>query len=225
MFLAFIDAIRKTIPDAMRDIMTCEPSYIMMGMSAETFWGGLDGNVEFEARLRDTIGPQIGLTSGAAALKAALDAFGVRRVAALTEGQGVAADLLTPTEAGDKWPVMCTDDLKGAVWLPGDGKANPTDITQALAKGARQGGVRIFEKTRVTGLKIADGTIRGVATDKGDIAADIVVNCAGQWARALGRMAGVAVPLYSCEHMYIVTKRIDGVFPDLPCLRASSATT
>src|SRR3954452_24626772 len=89
MFLAFIDAIRKTIPDAMRDIMTCEPSYIMMGMSAETFWGGLDGNVEFEARLRDMIGPQIGLTSGAAALKAALDAFGVRRVAALTPYQPV----------------------------------------------------------------------------------------------------------------------------------------
>jgi len=89
MFLAFIDAIRKTIPDAIRDIMTCEPSYIMMGMSAETFWGGLDGNKEFEARLREQIGPGMGLTSGAAALKAALDAFGVRRVAALTPYQPV----------------------------------------------------------------------------------------------------------------------------------------
>lgn len=89
MFLAFIDAIRKTIPDAIRDIMTCEPSYIMMGMSAETFWGGLEGNVEFEARLRDDIGPEMGLTSGAAALKAALDAFGAKRVAALTPYQPV----------------------------------------------------------------------------------------------------------------------------------------
>jgi maleate isomerase len=89
MFLAFIDAIRKTIPDAIRDIMTCEPSYIMMGMSAETFWGGLDGNREFEARLREQIGPGMGLTSGAAALKAALDAFGVKRVAALTPYQPV----------------------------------------------------------------------------------------------------------------------------------------
>src|SRR5690242_12208632 len=66
LFLAFIDAIRKTIPDAMRDIMTCEPTYIMMGMSAETFWGGLEGNIEFESRLRQLIGQQIGLTSGAA---------------------------------------------------------------------------------------------------------------------------------------------------------------
>ena len=89
MFLAFIDAIRKTIPHAIRDIMTCEPSYIMMGMSAETFWGGLDGNKEFEARLREQIGPAMGLTSGAAALKAALDSFGAKRVAALTPYQPV----------------------------------------------------------------------------------------------------------------------------------------
>jgi len=89
MFLAFIEAIRKTIPDALRDIMTCEPSYIMMGMSAETFWGGLEGNAEFEMRLREVIGHEIGLTSGAAALKAALDAFGARRVAALTPYQPV----------------------------------------------------------------------------------------------------------------------------------------
>jgi maleate isomerase len=89
MFLAFIDEIRKTIPDAMRNAMTCEPSYIMMGMSAETFWGGLEGNAEFEERLREQIGPEIGLTSGAAALKAALDKFGARKVAALTPYQPV----------------------------------------------------------------------------------------------------------------------------------------
>lgn len=89
MFLAFIEAIRKTIPHAMRDIMTCEPSYIMMGMSAETFWGGLDGNAEFEQRLRDYIGPDMGLTSGAAALRGALDKFGAKRVAALTPYQPI----------------------------------------------------------------------------------------------------------------------------------------
>ncbi len=89
MFLAFIDAIRKTIPDSMRNVMTCEPSYIMMGMSAETFWGGLKGNAEFEERLREHTGPEIGITSGAAALKAALDAFGVKKVSALTPYQSV----------------------------------------------------------------------------------------------------------------------------------------
>jgi len=89
MFLAFIDSIRDTIPDAMRDIMTCEPSCIMMGMSAETFWGGLEGNVEFERRLRDVIGPEIGLSSGAAALKDAIDVFGAKNIAALTPYQAV----------------------------------------------------------------------------------------------------------------------------------------
>jgi maleate isomerase len=89
MFLAFIEAIRKTLPRAMRDIMTCEPSHIMMGMSAETFWGGLQGNADFEARLREHIGPDMGLTSGAAALKQALDAFGVKSVAALTPYQPI----------------------------------------------------------------------------------------------------------------------------------------
>jgi len=89
MFLAFIDAIRETIPDAMRDVMTCEPTYIMMGMSAETFWGGLAGNAEFEERLREQVGPDMGITSGAAALKAALDCFGAKRVAALTPYQPV----------------------------------------------------------------------------------------------------------------------------------------
>ncbi len=89
MFLAFIEAIRKTIPHAMRDIMTCEPSHIMMGMSAETFWGGLEGNAEFEQRLREYIGPDMGLTSGAAALRGALDKFGAKRVAALTPYQPI----------------------------------------------------------------------------------------------------------------------------------------
>lgn len=88
-FLAFIDAIRETIPDAMRDIMTCEPSYIMMGMSAETFWGGLEGNAEFTERLRDQIGYDMGLTTGADALDKALKAFGAKRVAALTPYQSV----------------------------------------------------------------------------------------------------------------------------------------
>lgn len=89
MFLAFIDSIRETIPESMRNVMTCEPTYIMMGMSAETFWGGLKGNAEFEARLREHTGPDIGITSGAAALKAALDAFGVKKVSALTPYQSV----------------------------------------------------------------------------------------------------------------------------------------
>ena len=74
----------------------------------------------------------------------------------LANAQGVDCEPLTPKQAGEKYPIMRTDDLVGAVWLPGDGKANPADITQALARGARTGGVRIFEKTRVTAVDTKD---------------------------------------------------------------------
>ena len=143
----------------------------------------------------------------------------LRRSAAMANAQNVACEELTPQQAGDKYPIMRTDDLVGAVWLPGDGKANPTDITQALAKGARNGGVRIFEKTRVTAVNTKDGRVTGVETTEGKITAEIVVNCGGQWARQLGRMVGVTVPLYSCEHMYIVTEKMENVPRDLPVMR------
>jgi sarcosine dehydrogenase len=143
----------------------------------------------------------------------------LRRSAAMANAQGVDCEPLTAKEAGDKYPIMRTDDLVGAVWLPGDGKANPTDITQALAKGARNGGVRIFEKTRVTSIDTKDGRVTGVQTTEGPITAEIVVNCGGQWARQVGRMVGVTVPLYSCEHMYIVTDKMENVPRDLPVMR------
>src|SRR4029077_20410551 len=114
---------------------------------------------------------------------------------------------------------MRTDDLTGALWLPDDAKVNPADVTQALAKGARLGGARIFEQTRVTAIHQQNGAATGVATTRGDIAAEVVINCAGQCAKQIGRLGGAPVPLHSAEHMSIVTGRIDGVHPDLPVLR------
>ncbi|MGE0154307.1 MAG: FAD-dependent oxidoreductase [Reyranellaceae bacterium] len=143
----------------------------------------------------------------------------LKRSVAQAASFGVEAHFITPKEAGDLWPLMRTDDLQGAVWLPGDGKANPTDLTQSLAKGARQGGAKFAEGVRVTGFDLRDGRVVGVRTEFGDIVCEIVVNCAGQWARQLGRLAGVNVPLHSAEHFYIVTRRIEGVTPDLPVLR------
>jgi sarcosine dehydrogenase len=142
-----------------------------------------------------------------------------KRIASAATAQGVACELISIKQAADRYPIMRTDDLIGALWLPLDGKVNPADITQALAKGARMGGARIFEQTRVIAIHSRSGAVTGVATSKGDIKADIVVNCAGQWAKQVGRMCGVTVPLHSAEHMYIVTGRIDGVHPDLPVLR------
>ncbi|WP_245479687.1 GcvT family protein, partial [Hansschlegelia zhihuaiae] len=143
----------------------------------------------------------------------------LRRMIASARAQGVEIHELSPHEAGERWPVMRTDDLLGGVWLPGDGKANPTDLTQALARGARAGGARIFEKTKVTGVDISDGRIRSVSTAQGEIACETVAICAGQWSRAFGRMCGVSIPLHSAEHFYLVTEKIEGVRPDLPVMR------
>ncbi|MDV3130965.1 FAD-dependent oxidoreductase [Mycobacterium sp. 29Ha] len=143
----------------------------------------------------------------------------LRRTAASAEAFNMECELLSPEQALEHYPVMRVDDLVGAIWLPGDGKANPTDLTFALAKGARMRGARIHEKTRVLDVLTAAGRVSGVRTDAGDIEAEIVVNCAGQWAKQIGAMAGVNVPLHSAEHFYVVSERIDGVHPDLPILR------
>ena len=143
----------------------------------------------------------------------------LRRTAATAAAFGLECELLTPAQAADRYPIMRTDDLVGAIWLPGDGKANPTDLTASLARGARRGGARIFERTRVLGVSVRDGRVTGVTTDAGDIAAEVVVNCAGQWAKQVGALAGVNVPLHSAEHFYVVTDPIDGVHTDLPVLR------
>jgi 4-methylaminobutanoate oxidase (formaldehyde-forming) len=152
----------------------------------------------------------------------------LKRTAAVARAYGVACDVIGAAEAGNLFPLMRTDDLQGAVWLPGDGKANPADLTLALAKGARNRGVKIFEGVRVTEPRLvnADGrrSVRALEwNDKqgrtGTIAADVVVLCGGQWSREMGRRMGVTVPLFSCEHFYIVTDVIPGVFRDLPVMR------
>jgi 4-methylaminobutanoate oxidase (formaldehyde-forming) len=109
--------------------------------------------------------------------------------------------------------------LQGAIWLPGDGKANPADLCMSLAKGARQGGVKIVEDIEVTGVITEQGHVAGVRTAQGEVRCEVLVNCAGQWARQFGQLAGVNVPLYSAEHFYIVTGRIEGVYPMLPVMR------
>ena len=107
----------------------------------------------------------------------------LRRTAANAAAFDLDCELLTPEQALEHYPVMRIDDLVGAIWLPADGKANPTDLTLALAKGARLRGARIIERTRVTGVTTEDGRVTGVRTDAGDVEAEIVVNCAGQWAK------------------------------------------
>src|SRR3954463_8986819 len=143
----------------------------------------------------------------------------LRRTAANAAAFDLECELLPPVEALEHYPVIRIDDLVGAIWLPADGKANPTDLTLALAKGARLRGARIVEHTRVVGVLTDGGRVTGVRPDIGEIEADIVVNCAGQWAKQVGSMAGVNVPLHSAEHFYVVTDTIAGVHTDMPILR------
>ena len=143
----------------------------------------------------------------------------IRRQATTAHSFGLEMHLLTPKEALSLWPVMDIADLVGAAFLPTDGQVNPADLTAALAKGARQGGVRIIEDCPVTGVLVEKGRAAGVTTARGAIRCEIVVNCAGQWAKEVGRMAEVAVPLQSLQHQYMITEPIPGVPRNLPTLR------
>lgn len=141
-----------------------------------------------------------------------------RRVAAFDRLFGVEVQELSPKEIKEYWPLAYTDDLLAGFFSPGDGRVNPIDVTMALAKGARMSGVQIFEETKVTGFKKEDQRVTGVITNKGEIQAEYVVNCAGMWAHEIGVLAGVNVPLQPMEHYYLVTEPIDGISPKLPVL-------
>jgi len=142
----------------------------------------------------------------------------LKRGASMARCFGLQVDVLTPQQAAELWPAMAIDDLVGAVFLPKDGQTNPVDTTQALAKGARRRGARIFENVRVTEIVVEGGRAVGVRSSAGDVQAEVVVNAAGMWARGLGAAAGAAIPLHAAEHFYIVTEPIAGL-PKLPVLR------
>ena len=143
----------------------------------------------------------------------------IERQATTAHSFGLEMHMLSPAEAKALWPPMEVSDLVAAAYLPSDGQANPSDITQALARGARQGGVRILEDCPVTSIRLTHGRVAGVATPAGEIACEKLVNCAGQWAGELGRLAGVSVPLQSVQHQYLITEPIAGIESGLPTLR------
>ncbi|HKC17591.1 MAG TPA: FAD-dependent oxidoreductase [Steroidobacteraceae bacterium] len=143
----------------------------------------------------------------------------LKRQATSARSFGLEMQLLTPREAQQLWPLMYISDLVGAAFLPTDGQVNPSDITQSLARGARLRGVRIFEDTNVLGIELERGRVRAISTDRGRVQCEVVVNCAGQWARQVGALAGVNVPLVSVQHQYLITDAIPGISRGLPTLR------
>jgi 4-methylaminobutanoate oxidase (formaldehyde-forming) len=143
----------------------------------------------------------------------------LRRQNGWAKAYGLEMELIGPDEATNRFPLMSTEGVLGAAWLPTDGYVDPTGLTMALAAGARAAGVRVATRARATGVELADGAVRAVATDRGRVECEVVVNAGGMFAAEIGRMAGVTVPLIPFAHQYLVTEAIDGVHAELPQLR------
>lgn len=145
------------------------------------------------------------------------------RSAAMARSFGVEIEEISPDEVRKRYPHLNTDDVRAGVYLPKDGQGDPANIALALAKGARQRGAIVRERVKVSAIKRLGRRVTGVDWlsedgDRGHIACDMIVNCAGMWGHEVGRMAGVNVPLHACEHFYIVSEPIQGL-TQLPVLR------
>ena len=152
----------------------------------------------------------------------------ILRGASMGATVGVESRQIDMDELAEMWPLIRTDDLVGALYLPDDGLVSPVDATMALAKGARARGCRIIEGVAVTGLETRNGAICGVRTetaggtdDDGDhlIETETVVLATGMWTRHLAAQIGVNVPLQACEHFYVVTEPLEGLDTSTPILR------
>src|SRR6478736_23344 len=141
-----------------------------------------------------------------------------RRVSAFNRYCGVDVHEISPREVQDLFPLARTDDLLAGFYVKEDGRANPVDLTMALAKGARLQGATILENVAVTGVTQKNGAVTGVQTTHGTIEAEYVVNCAGIWGRQLAAKSGVNVPLQAAEHYYLITEEIPELSASHPVL-------
>ena len=130
----------------------------------------------------------------------------------------VESRLLTPQEIGTAFPHVRLDDVRGGFLVPSNGQVNPLDVTQALAKGARNRGALIFENTQALRIITKNGRVTGLETDRGIIATDTVLLAGGMWTAEFAARHGVTVPLHAAEHFYILTDGISGLSKSLPGL-------
>ena len=177
-------------------------------------------SIDLYARLERETGQSTGwIGKGSLSIAATPDRLiHIRRQEALARAFGVAAESISPGEAKERWPPMNAADVLGAVWSPGDGRVGPSDVSAALARGARRRGARLFEDVRVTGILTGNGRVRGVETSAGAVMCDAVAVCAGLWSREVAAMAGARAPLLACEHFYLLTGPVEGVDGAMPTL-------
>ena len=143
----------------------------------------------------------------------------LKRGASMGKTFGLEIELLSAGEIKERWPLLEVTDLVGGIFLLKDGQTNPIDTTQALAKGAKMRGAKIFENISVNQIRVERGRAVGADTEAGYIAADTVVLCAGMWSHGIAAACGAAVPLHAAEHFYIVTEPMTGLPGNLPVLR------
>ncbi len=191
---------------------------IVTGFSSETTIGIAKYTRDLYARLGEETGQDTGFKPvGYIQIASNPDRVNVlRRRADYSRMHGVITEEISAAEVKKMWPLFDTSDILAGFYTAEDGRCNPIDTTMALAKGARMGGARILEESKVIGIRKERGRVIGVVTDKGAIEAEYVVNCGGMWARELGKMAGVNVPLHAAEHYYLITEPIQGLGRDLP---------
>jgi 4-methylaminobutanoate oxidase (formaldehyde-forming) len=143
----------------------------------------------------------------------------LKRAATTARGFNFEMQLISPKEAQERFPYITLDKIAGAAWVPSDGYVDPSSLTQALAKGARAGGVKILQDTLVTGFEYSGNRVRRILTNKEPIECEIVVIAAGIWSRAVGKLMGVNIPAAALEHQYMVTEPMKEKNPKLPTLR------
>ena len=143
----------------------------------------------------------------------------LKRAATTARGFDFEMELIAPEDAQKKFEFIQLKGVVGAAWVPSDGYVDPSSLTQALAKGARAGGVKIQQGTRVTGFESRNRRVGRVLTDKGPIDCETVVIAAGIWSRAVGKLMGVRIPAAALEHQYMVTEPMKEKNPKLPTLR------
>ncbi|MGB2191854.1 MAG: GcvT family protein, partial [Luminiphilus sp.] len=149
----------------------------------------------------------------------------LKRSASMAKVFGLEVNVLSVAEIAEKYPLIQTDDLYGGIHIPSDGYANAVDITQALAKGAKSRGARIFTDTKVEAILRDGDQVSGVRTAEGEIRSKYVVICGGMWSRDLAASVGVNLPLHACEHYYVLFEGVEGLNPELPVLRDYDACT
>ena len=149
----------------------------------------------------------------------------MERAAALARAFDQEAEIISVSDVKDRCPFVLTEDVLAGLYIPTDGRTNPVDTTQALAKGARMLGVKILEDLLVTGLDTSEGRVCGVLTEQGPIRAEVVILAGGMWSREFAASYGVSLPLQAAEHFYAVTENIDGFDPAVPFIRVPDEST